>query len=147
MNYLIRRSTPRDGNALVEIWRSSVAATHSFVSEDDLACIDLEVRQSLPEASVWLALDDHERPIAFMGADQDRIDSLFVSGEHRGRGVGRTLVEYAMQRSRSITTEVNEQNDQAVGFYRHLGFSVHGRSPTDEAGRPYPLLHMKWVCA
>ena len=38
--------------------------------------------------------------------------------------------------------DVNEQNVQAVGFYRHMGFVVVGRSPTDDAGRPYPLLHM-----
>jgi len=38
--------------------------------------------------------------------------------------------------------DVNEQNDQAVGFYRKMGFTETGRSPTDDDGRPYPLLHM-----
>lgn len=30
-----------------------------------------------------------------------------------------------------------------VGVYRHMGFAATGRSPTDDAGRPYPLLHMR----
>lgn len=38
---------------------------------------------------------------------------------------------------------VNEQNPQAVGFYRHMGFSVYKRTDLDEAGDPYPLLYMR----
>jgi putative acetyltransferase len=29
-----------------------------------------------------------------------------------------------------------------VGFYERLGFKRIGRSPLDDAGRPYPLLHL-----
>ena len=38
--------------------------------------------------------------------------------------------------------DVNEQNEQAVGFYLKMGFTVTGRSPLDAQGKPYPLLHM-----
>ena len=30
----------------------------------------------------------------------------------------------------------------AVGFYSHAGFSITGRSSTDDQGWAYPLLHM-----
>ncbi len=43
--------------------------------------------------------------------------------------------------------DVNEQNEQALGFYQHLGFSVIGRSPLDGQGKPYPLLHMELPAA
>ena len=43
------------------------------------------------------------------------------------------------------TLDVNEQNPQAVGFYEHEGFVVAGRSPVADAGRPFPLLHMRLV--
>jgi putative acetyltransferase len=39
--------------------------------------------------------------------------------------------------------DVNEQNDQAVGFYRRMGFAAVGRSERDYTGKPYPLLHMR----
>lgn len=39
---------------------------------------------------------------------------------------------------------VNEQNPQAVGFYRHMGFEVYRRTDYDEKGGPYPLLYMRW---
>jgi putative acetyltransferase len=41
-----------------------------------------------------------------------------------------------------MTTDVNEQNAQAVGFYEHMGFTRTGRSPLDGQGRPYPLIHL-----
>jgi putative acetyltransferase len=38
---------------------------------------------------------------------------------------------------------VNEQNEQAVGFYMHLGCAVIDRSERDRMGMPYPLLHLR----
>lgn len=39
--------------------------------------------------------------------------------------------------------DVNEQNPQAVGFYKHMGFDTFKRSEFDEQGNPFPILHMK----
>lgn len=38
--------------------------------------------------------------------------------------------------------DVNEQNEQALGFYEHHGFKTIGRSELDASGKPYPILHM-----
>ncbi|WP_311769057.1 GNAT family protein [Novispirillum itersonii] len=38
---------------------------------------------------------------------------------------------------------MNEDNPQAVAFYRHMGFTVTGRSEVDGSGKPFPLLHMQ----
>lgn len=139
----IRMSTPADGDRMVEIWRSAVDATHHFLDAGDLAAIDAEVRAFLPDASMWLALDDSGRPIAFMGLTGTNMDALFVDAPSRGTGVGRALVNFAAARYSELTTQVNEQNKQAVGFYERMGFVTFGRSETDDEGRPYPLLHMK----
>lgn len=41
--------------------------------------------------------------------------------------------------------DVNEQNEQAVGFYKRMGFTINGRTDTDGLGKPYPILQMKLV--
>lgn len=41
-----------------------------------------------------------------------------------------------------LTTNVNEQNEQAVGFYKKMGFNVTERTEVDDLGRPYPLLSL-----
>lgn len=72
-----------------------------------------------------------------------RMEALFVHPLHGGTGIGRALVEHALIFYSTITTDVNEQNLPAVGFYLHLGFERIGYSKTDQQGRPYPLIHLR----
>ena len=60
----------------------------------------------------------------------------------RSAAVGKLLIEHALTLAPKLTTNVNEQNEQAVGFYQKMGFKVTGRSETDDLGKPYPLLHL-----
>ena len=68
---------------------------------------------------------------------------LFLAPEERGKGLGRKLVQYGMERFDIREVTVNEQNPQARGFYEHMGFCVCQRSELDEQGRPYPILKMR----
>jgi capsular polysaccharide biosynthesis protein len=45
----------------------------------------------------------------------------------------------------SLRVDVNEQNPEAVRFYEANGFHVIRRSPVDDGGRPFPLLHLREV--
>jgi putative acetyltransferase len=139
----LRVSKPEDGKRIVEIWRHAVDATHDFLTPEDRAVIDEQVRSLLPQSALWLAVDDQDQTIGFMGLSGSHMDSLFVDPVHRGKGVGRRLVEHALSLHPNLTTDVNEQNPQALGFYKRLGFVRTGGSPTDEQGRPYPLIHLR----
>jgi hypothetical protein len=44
-----------------------------------------------------------------------------------------------------VLVDVNEQNEQALGFYLRMGFEVEGRSELDSTGKPFPLLHMRLI--
>lgn len=140
----IRPSTAGDIPALFAIWRGAVLATHHFLTRADFTEIERLVRDAyLPSAAFEVAADDGDRPLGFMGMTDSHIDALFVSADCHGGGVGKALVAHAQARHPSLTVDVNEDNAVAVGFYRHLGFQTIGRSATDDAGRPYPLLHLQ----
>jgi len=68
---------------------------------------------------------------------------LFIDPEHRGQGLGRQLLRYAVESMNADQLDVNEQNPQALGFYFKQGFEVIGRTDHDGMGQPYPLLHMR----
>lgn len=68
---------------------------------------------------------------------------LFLLPSERGRGLGRQLVQYGIRQYGLQEVTVNEQNPQAVGFYKHIGFVTYKRTECDEEGNPYPLLYMK----
>jgi putative acetyltransferase len=141
----IRPSIPTDGDRAVEIWRDAVDATHDFLTPEDRIAIEEEVKGFLPEAPLWLAVDSADRPVAFMLLDDNNMEALFIDPAYRGQGVGKALVEHAIALHSSITTEVNEQNGQAVGFYQRMGFVPTGRSERDGQGRPYPLIHLRFT--
>ncbi|AYV49429.1 acetyltransferase [Caulobacter flavus] len=138
-----RQSFPDDGDRVVEIWRRAVDATHDFLSPEDRAAIEEEVKGFLSTAPMWLAVDEADVAVAFMLLEGAHMQALFVDPDHRGTGVGRNLVTLALATQPTLTTDVNEQNAQAVGFYERMGFVVTGRSPTDGQGRGYPLVHLR----
>ncbi len=134
-----RASRPDDADDLLRIWRAAVDASHSFLSSEDRAAIDPVVAGYVREAPLTVAMIDGV-PVAFMGTTGQKIDALFVDTQYKGRGVGQRLTDEV---PRPATVDVNEQNEAAVAFYRHLGFEVTGRSELDDRGRPYPLLHLR----
>lgn len=53
---------------------------------------------------------------------------LFISFGERGAGLGRRQLEYGIRNFGIREMTVNEQNPQAVGFYRHMGFETYKRT-------------------
>ncbi|EBV2199774.1 acetyltransferase [Salmonella enterica] len=138
----IRRSRHEEGEKLIAIWRRSVDATHDFLSNAYRAELEELVSDFLPEAPLWVAVIDQDEPVGFMLLTGEHMDALFIDPDVRGQGIGKMLVEHALTLAPGLTTNVNEQNTQAVGFYKKMGFKVTGRSEVDDLGKPYPLLNL-----
>ena len=69
---------------------------------------------------------------------------LFILDRVRGKGIGKLLLQHALDHLKINSVDVNEQNPLAVGFYEHMGFSISSRSPLDDMGKPFPILHMTY---
>lgn len=133
-----REDVPR----LVEVWEASVRATHDFLSETDIERFRPMVRDLFGTLPLYCIRDAEGSLVAFLGVEGDSLEALFVDADWRGTGIGRRLVQHAVALG-ATRVEVNEQNEQAVGFYRQMGFEVEGRSEDDGNGLPFPLLHMR----
>jgi putative acetyltransferase len=141
----IRRSRPDEGARIIEIWRGGVDATHDFLTPDDRLAIDEMVCGFLPHAPLRVAVDKNDYALALMLIDEGHMEALFVDPARRGTGIGAALVKHGLTLHPKMTTDVNEQNDQAVRFYERMGFKQTGRSPIDGQGRPYPLIHLEYA--
>lgn len=134
------------GDALVgqlaRLWERSVCATHLFLSEDDIVAMRPEVREGLRAVLQLAVAFDDGAPLGFAGVADGKLEMLFVDDAARGRGIGSALLKHAVDRWGVHRLDVNEQNP-AAGFYEHESFRVASRSELDEAGRPFPLLHME----
>lgn len=141
----IRPARTADGARLLDIWRKAVDATHDFLTPSDRVAIEAEVAAFLPQAPAWLATDPDDRAIGFMLIDGTHMEALFIDPAWRGQGIGRRLVDHALSLHPTLTTDVNEQNAQAIGFYEAMRFARTGRSAQDGQGRPYPLIHLRYA--
>ena len=128
---------------LIEIWEASVRATHDFLSEVDLQELKpLILEQYFDAVDLRCAKSANGEILGFCGVSNGNIEMLFISPEARGKGIGKLLAMRAIKEQEASRVDVNEQNEQALGFYQRIGFSVKGRSPVDGQGKSYPLLHL-----
>ena len=128
---------------IVEVWEASVRATHHFLSEEDIRFFrPLILNDYLAAVDLHCLKDESGRIHGFLGVSGEDVEMLFLAPQSRGRGLGKRLLTFALEELGARRVDVNEQNPAAVGFYEHMGFRVTGRSPLDNAGKPFPLLHM-----
>lgn len=119
-------------------------ATHLFLQEEDIDYFrPLILHQYQKAVELACARNTENRILGFIGIADGKIEMLFLLPECRGKGIGKMLVQYAVETRHVKQVDVNEQNTQAVQFYEHVGFRVFGRSELDGLGKPYPILHMK----
>ena len=142
--YEVQDRSPSLLDVLLEIWEQSVRATHLFLSDAEVNAIRAYVPQALKSVEHLIAAET-EKPIAFMGVQNGRLEMLFLAPEERGKGIGKQMLQYGIENYGIAELTVNEQNPQAVGFYAHMGFEAYKRTEFDEDGHPYPLLYMKRV--
>ncbi|BCS87295.1 acetyltransferase [Pseudodesulfovibrio sediminis] len=129
---------------LITLWEASVRATHDFLKDEDIVFLrPLILERYFDAVELRCAKDNQGNILGFCGVAKNNLEMLFVSPESRGQGVGSALCRHAIENMHVTTVDVNEQNTQALGFYKHIGFTVTGRSPVDGQGKPFPLLHMQ----
>lgn len=128
---------------LLEVWESSVRATHNFLSNEEI----LEIKKYVPEAlsgisHLIIKTNEDENPIASMGIENNKLEMLFIAPKYRGKGIGKKMLLYGIENYGVNDLAVNEDNPLAKGFYEHMGFKVYERHELDDQGKPYPVLYM-----
>lgn len=137
----IRKANQNDYNAIMQVWESAVKATHDFLAEEDFLYFKEKIPVDyLPAVELYVLTDGEIK--GFLGTSGDMLEMLFVHAGSRGKGYGKTLLQYAIDHLQITKVDVNEQNQQAVGFYEKMGFTLTGRDEKDAMGKDYPVLHL-----
>ena len=131
---------------LLEVWESAVRQTHTFLSESEIERIKGYVPDAINNvARLLVSMDESDIPVALLGLEGSRIEMLFVDASHRGQGIGKQLVAFAIENYAANEVTVNEQTPLAISFYEHMGFKTYKRTDFDEEENPYPLLYMRLI--
>ncbi|WP_028980482.1 GNAT family N-acetyltransferase [Sporocytophaga myxococcoides] len=128
---------------LVSVWESSVKATHDFLKIEDFNFYKELIPSFFDSVSLHCVKNVKHQIIGFIGTNEDSLEMLFVAANEIGKGIGKTLLLYAIENLSVTKVDVNKDNLQAVEFYIHFGFRVKSVSDIDGFGKPYPILHME----
>jgi RimJ/RimL family protein N-acetyltransferase len=142
--YTIRRATPADAGALVELGRAVSSEPEAWlITEGDWRNVGDErrylraVRRS-PHAAVFVA-EDEGGIVARLSLARDSHPAsphvadlgLMVAAGHRRRGIGRALLEQAVEWAREsgidkLELHVFPHNEPAIKLYEQFGFEREG---------------------
>jgi putative acetyltransferase len=137
-------ASPDDFREITAVWEASVRATHHFLKEEDLLLFKRLIgEQYLHLVDLTCVRNEQGRILGFLGVADGKIEMLFVHPDAFRKGLGKALALYAINTLKLRKVDVNEQNQQALDFYLHMGFVVKDRSALDGMGKPYPLLHLE----
>lgn len=127
---------------LIEVWESSVRATHHFLPEENIIELKPLILQHYFDAVELRCVTQSGKIAGFIGVADSNIEMLFVDPIYFGQGIGRQLITYVSTHLDASKVDVNEQNPNAIAFYEKVGFKKIGRSELDGQGNAFPLIHM-----
>ncbi|WP_225027631.1 GNAT family N-acetyltransferase [Xinfangfangia pollutisoli] len=127
-----------DIEPLSALWLEASLIAHPFIGAPKLQTQRRLIEEVyLPKAETWVACAQ-DAPIGFISLLDHFIGGLFVAPAWQGQGVGRALIADALARKGRLRLEVYLANDQAMRFYRALGFTEVSRRAQDDSGDPFP---------
>jgi putative acetyltransferase len=141
-NYTLDNVTEPEYGKILSVWESSVKATHDFLKEEDFEFYKNLVPQYFSAVTLIGLKDENGQILGFMGTADGNLEMLFVCAEARGQGIGKILLTHALENLSITKVDVNQDNEQAIGFYEKFGFHTVASSEVDGCGKPYPILHM-----
>ena len=130
---------------IISIWEDSVKATHHFLDPSDIEFYKTIVKDiNFNQFIVFCSVID-EIVTGFIGLNENKVEMLFIAPEYFGKGHGKALMHFALNTLNATLVDVNEGNENAINFYKKLGFVVYNRAEKDSEGKDYPILKMRLV--
>ncbi len=128
---------------LYKLWERSVRYSHLFLTEDDIKNISKYVKPAIINIKHLIAAEYESKIIGMMGIENQVLEILFLDPMSIGKGFGRALIEYGINNYNIKEVTVNEQNTNALNFYKHIGFKAYKRNEYDELGNHFPIIYMR----
>lgn len=140
---MVEKASINDYEALFDIWDSAVSATHDFLENEDFLYYKSQLPVYFKYVDLYIYRDTDNLIKGFLGVSKDKIEMLFIDNQYRRLGIGKKLLEFAIDNLHLKKVDVNEENKQALNFYTNFGFKQIGYSEIDSEGKSYPIIFMQ----
>ena len=132
---ILRPATPDDAVACAAILRDWIEETPWFPNLHPASADEPYVLRQIQTQQVMVV--GRGAPLGFLSREDDWIHCLYVARAHRGRGLGKSLLDAAKAQSRHLRLWTFQANTRAQAFYRREGFVEGARTEgNNEEGLP-----------
>lgn len=122
----------KDINKVMIIWKEATIKAHRFIPDEYwLNNYDIVKDKYIPMGETYVYLEENEIK-GFISIIEGYIGALFVDINSQGKGIGRSLIEHTKAIYENLILSVYKKNDQAVGFYKKVGFTVKSEKINEE---------------
>lgn len=124
----IRPYRPSDQTELLEVWFRAASIAHSFLPAEHFAQERIAIAsQYLPIVETWV-YEHQGKVVGFIALLKQSVGGFFVDPTIQGQGLGRALMNHAVQMKTCLDVEMFEQNMIGRRFYKNYGFTETGHT-------------------
>lgn len=124
---------------LISIWDGAAKQSLSFLPPKCLEQMKPYVEDHIKFFKTFVYPVKGE-PYGFITFDENRILHLYVAPDRQGQGIGEALLNHAKSLHETLSLEVHEKNQRAIGFYERNGFIHDGRMTLDSCGEAQEIM-------
>ena len=132
---MIRAYSPRDRQAVLDVWRESAQLAYPFWAPE---MFDRErqaiAEEFLPRAETYV-FERMGTVVGFISLLGTEVGGLFVRPRHHREGIGRALLDEARASRDHLELDVFEANERGRAFYARYGFQVVGERVDGATGQ------------
>ncbi len=140
MEISIRPLQEADLETVVDLWLKSSIKAHSFIEASFWEGQVNAMREVyIPSADTWVA-DYEGMLVGFVSLNEEMLAALFVHPFFQGNGIGKQLLQFAMEQSDSLVLSVYKENKRAMDFYRKQGFEAVQEQVDKHTGMPEVIM-------
>ncbi len=131
---MIKKIEEKEVEAVMDLWLKSTIEAHKFIEKEFFKSHYNTVKDVyLPNSDTYVYKEKNE-VVAFISIiESNFIGALFVSVDKQGQGIGSELLNYIIKKYKSLTLAVYIENEQAVKFYKKLGFKIKSEQINTES--------------
>ncbi len=108
---------------------------HPFLTQEFQDSEAENVRNVYPQfARIWVKVVDGD-VIGFIALIENEVGAIFLAPEHHGKGIGREMMDFAVERKGAVTLEVFKQNAIGRKFYDKYGFRTTREAVHEPSGQ------------
>lgn len=132
---MIKNMVNKDLDRIMDIWLESTIKAHDFIPKEYWHnSYNIVKNVYIPMAKTFVYEDDKCIKGFISIINNEFIGALFVATDYQGSGIGKELINYAIDRYKKLNLAVYKDNKKSVEFYINRGFKIVKEQINEDSG-------------